>query len=77
LLRGEALKEGEIWAAAHTDEILEAESQFLKASQRLAGEEARERREPEQRLLFEQQRAEEQARIASRTRRLAAVMLVP
>jgi hypothetical protein len=74
LLRGEALKEGELWAAAHTDEMLEAESQFLKASQRLAGEEARERREQEQRLLFEQQRAEEQARIVSRTRRLAAVI---
>ena len=74
LLRGDALKEGEVWAAAHNDEMLEAESQFLKASQRLAGEEALERREQEQRLLFEKQRAAEQARIATRFRRLASVI---
>jgi WD40 repeat protein len=67
LLRGDALKEGVTWAAAHPDELLEAEQQFLKESQHLAEEEERQRREQEQRLLDEQ-------RNATRFRRLSVVI---
>ena len=71
LLRGEALRQGQAWAETHPEEMEAVDQHYLEASQLLAAEEERRRKEQAQRLEYERQRAEEQAHSAARFRRLA------